>query len=368
MGAQLLHDSGQSAPRRFDLAVDGQQAEVVLQLREVGQGAVDVVRAPPGHSPHVGAGGDVAHGGLGEVGGRPWRDVRPGRAHLLEPDRTSRVRGPGSGQLHQVFGVVQGGRAGGAVPLRRPVEHPRVHGGGGAATHGVLGGEGVAVEVPDLVVLRVQVEAVGGAVLARLEHPVQPRRGAGGVHPVRVGVGVTRELVDLVAHGHAEEVGAVGQCRGEGAQVGLDTADGVGVGEEVAALPGAGPGGEEVDAGQVPLHPVDGDVEPARGGGVDQAPQLLDGARSDERPVGLEHRPHREDPDVVEAEGGDRFQVGADLADVEVQPVVEPAARGRVVGPEPQRAGDAAGRRRLRGLGGRVRHPLMAPSLTPRKK
>lgn len=86
----------------------------------------------------------------------------------------------------------------------------------------------------------------------------------------------------------------------------------------------------------MPLQPVDGDVEPALGGGVGERDELLHRARPDQRPVRMEHRPQREHADVVQPERGDRVEIGPDLVQVEVKPVVEPAAGGRVVGPEPE--------------------------------
>ena len=89
----------------------------------------------------------------------------------------------------------------------------------------------------------------------------------------------------------------------------------------------------------MPLQSVHVDVETALGRGVGEFDELLDGARADQRAVGLEERPEREDPDVVEAEAGDRVQVGAYGVEIEVQPVVEPALAGRVVGAEAGRGG-----------------------------
>lgn len=85
------------------------------------------------------------------------------------------------------------------------------------------------------------------------------------------------------------------------------------------------------------LQSVHVDVEAALGRGVGELDELLDGARPDQGAVGLEERPEREDPDVVEAEACDRVQVGAHGVEVEVQPVVEPALAGCVVDAEAQR-------------------------------
>lgn len=84
----------------------------------------------------------------------------------------------------------------------------------------------------------------------------------------------------------------------------------------------------------MPLQAVHVDVEPALGGRVGERDELLDGARPDEGPVRLEHRPQREDPYVVQPERGDGVEVGPDLVEVEVEPVVEPAAGRGVVGAE----------------------------------
>ncbi len=86
------------------------------------------------------------------------------------------------------------------------------------------------------------------------------------------------------------------------------------------------------------LQPVDVDVQPSFGGGVRQLHQLLHGARPDQRAVGLEERPEGEDADVVETEGGEGVEVGADRVRIEVQPVMEPPLSGGVVGAEAQRA------------------------------
>ncbi len=183
----------------------------------------------------------------------------------------------------------------------------------------------------------------GGAPLAGVDHPAQPGPGLLGGGPVRVGVRLAGELVDLVADRHAEEVGPFGEGGGEGAQIGGLAVDHVRVGEHVPAVPGADPGRFEVEAGQMALEAVHGDVEPALPGRVHQRHQLLDGARADQRAVGLEQRPEREHPDVVEAERGDRVEVGADGVEVEVEPVVEPAGGGRVVDAEARGGGPRSG-------------------------
>ncbi len=249
---------------------------------------------------------------------------RGGGADLLEPDGAVRVVGPGLAQLDQVGGVVLARHGGAAVPLGGAVEDPGVHGRDGAPPGGLGRGEGLVVLVPGGVVLGVQVHPARGALLAGGQHPLQPGVDllAGGA--VRVGVGSRGELVDLVAEGHAEEVGPAGQGGGEGAQVGGLALDDVGVGEEVAAVPGAGPGRDEVEAAQVALEAVHVDVEAAFAGRVDQRHQLLDRAFADQGAVGLEVGPQREDADMVHVEGREGVQVGADGVDVEVEPVVEP--------------------------------------------
>lgn len=189
-------------------------------------------------------------------------------------------------------------------------------------------GEGMPVLVPGGVVLAVHVEPPGRTLLAGRQHPLQPAVGLVPGDPVGVGVRGVGELVDLVADGHAQEVRPVGEGRGQRAQVLRLSADHVRIGEEAAPVPGPGPGGQEVEARQVPLQSVHVDVEPALGGRVGERHELLDGARPDQRPVRLEDRPQREDADVVQPERGDRVEVGPDLVEVEVQPVVEPAAGG----------------------------------------
>jgi hypothetical protein len=87
------------------------------------------------------------------------------------------------------------------------------------------------------------------------------------------------------------------------------------------------------------LEAVHVDVEPALGGRVGERDQLLDRARPDQGAVRLEHRPQREHPDVVQAERGDRVQIGPDLVEVEVQPVVEPAPGRGVIRAEAEGSG-----------------------------
>ena len=220
------------------------------------------------------------------------------------------------------------------MELRGAVEDPGVHGGQRAAPGGLRRGERHVVLVPARVVLGVQVELAGRAVLAGRQHPLQPPVDLGLGGPVGVGVWASRELVDLVAERHADEVGPVGQRGGQGPQVrGLPVGD-VGVGEQVAAVPGPGPGGQEVEAGQVPLQSVDADVQTAFGGGVREVHEVLDRAGPDQGAVGLEVGPEREDAYVVEPEGGDRVEVGPHRVWIVVEPVVEPALAGRVVDAE----------------------------------
>ena len=61
----------------------------------------------------------------------------------------------------------------------------------------------------------------------------------------------------------------------------------------------------------MPLQDVDLDVEAVLVGGVEHLRELLDGPRTDQSAVGLEDRPQREDPHVVEAESRDGLEVGA---------------------------------------------------------
>lgn len=227
------------------------------------------------------------------------------------------------------------------MALGGAVEDPRVHGGRRAPPGGLSRREGLVVLVPGGVVLGVQVHPAGGALLAGGEHPLQPGVDlvAGGA--VRVGVGCGGELVDLVAEGHAEEVGPAGQRGGEGAQVGGLSVDDLGVGEEVAAVPGAGPGRYVVEAAQMALEAVHVDVEAAFAGRVDQLDQVAYGTLADQGAVGLEVRPQREDADVVHAERGDRVQVGTDGVEVEVEPVVEPPFTRGVVDAEAHGRGHA---------------------------
>jgi hypothetical protein len=96
------------------------------------------------------------------------------------------------------------------------------------------------------------------------------------------------------------------------------------IGEDVAPVPGLRPGGQEVEARQVPLQAVHIDVEAAFGRRVGERDELLDGAGPDQGAVGLEVGPQREDPDVVQAQCGDRVEVGTYGVQAEVEPVVEP--------------------------------------------
>ena len=262
------------------------------------------------------------------------RDEGGGGAHLLEPDGAVRVVGPGLAQLDEVGGVVLGRHGGTAVPLGGAVEHPGVHGRDTAEAGGLGRGEGLVVLVPGGVVLGVQMQPARRALLAGGQQPRQPGVDLVGRGPVGVGVGAGRELVDLVAEGHADEVGPVGQRRGERPQVGRLALDDVRVGEQIAPVPGPGPRRQEVEAAQVPLQTVDVDVQAAFGGGVGQPHQLVHGGGTDQGAVGLEVRPQREDPDVVEAQRGDRVEVGPDGVEVEVEPVVEPPFAGGVVDAE----------------------------------
>ncbi len=164
-------------PRGLDRTVVAEQAQPVLQLGEVGEGPRDVVRTPPGDTPHVRAVQGVDDGRLGEVRRPVGGDVRGGGADLLEPHRAVRVGRPRLGQLDQIGGVVLGGGAGRTVPLRCAVEHPGVHGRHGAEPGGLGGRERMAVAVPRRVVLGVQMHPPGRTAFAGRQHPLQPCRG-----------------------------------------------------------------------------------------------------------------------------------------------------------------------------------------------
>src|SRR5699024_6214011 len=71
--------------------------------------------------------------------------------------------------------------------------------------------------------------------------------------------------------------------------------------------------------------------------------------------VGLEDRPEREDPHVIQAEPGDRVEVALDLVPARAEPGVEPAVTRYVVDAEAQG-------------GGRGTHPLIPPRARLRMK
>ena len=205
--------------------------------------------------------------------------------------------------------------------------------------------------------------------LRRLEQGAGPalRLGDG----ERVGVGVVRggELGHLVADGHAQQVGGVGQAARELADELRGGDDHLGVGEHVAPVPAGQPARHEVEAREVSLQRIDHDVEPHLRGHVDHGAHVVQGARADEAAVGLEEGPQREDPHVVGADVAQGGEVLADGVEVEVQPGVEPPLARRVVDPEAHGAGEGSGGLRHRrpsgaaGRGARARGP--APPTGP---
>ncbi len=265
-----------------------------------------------------------------------------------------------------------GGHRGTAVALGGAVEDPGVHGRHGAVPGRLGGGERHVVLVPGGVVLGVQMQRPGGTLLAGREHARQPGVDLLGGGAVGVGVRSRGELVDLVAQRHAEEARPAGEGGGERAEIGRLAVEHLGVGEQIAPVPGAGPGREVVEAAQVPLQPVHVDVEPALGGRVHQPYQVLDGTGADQGAVGLEVGPEREHPDVVGAQRRDGVQVRPYGVQVEVEPVVEPPFARGVVDAEAHGSRHrhtcpwTRGRRKeCAEVGGQ---PLTAPSPTPRKK
>jgi hypothetical protein len=84
------------------------------------------------------------------------------------------------------------------------------------------------------------------------------------------------------------------------------------------------------------LQDVDLHVQACLVSGVEHPGELLDGLGTDQPAVGLEHRPQREDPHVVEAESRDGLEIGFDVVEGEVEPVVKPALGRGVVHAETQ--------------------------------
>ena len=126
-----------------------------------------------------------------------------------------------------------------------------------------------------------------------------------------------------------------GECTGE-LVLGVDH---VGIGEQAAAMPGAHPGGEEVEAGQMALQQVYGDVEARFPDHVGHSQDVGDRSGADEGAIGLQRRPQREDPQVIESELGEGLHVLADLPEVQIVPGVEPSAPRGVVRAEAREEG-----------------------------
>jgi hypothetical protein len=95
--------------------VDGEQAEVVLTVREVEEAPVDVVRRPPGHAVQGRVRQDGLDGAPAELGLEVDGDVRPGYADLLEPHGSAGIEGRGPGELDQVVGMGERRRPEGTV-------------------------------------------------------------------------------------------------------------------------------------------------------------------------------------------------------------------------------------------------------------
>ncbi|CAM5674400.1 hypothetical protein STENM36S_03292 [Streptomyces tendae] len=151
--------------RVLRFAVVGQQAEPVFELGEVGRLTGHVVEHRQGDAPQVGAVracATVAAVKAAACSGGRGR----GRADLLEPDGPMRFVGPRLAQLDEPGGVVLGRDGGTAVALGGAVEDPGVHGRDGAGRRGLGRCERLVVLVPGGVVLGVQVQPPGCALLA----------------------------------------------------------------------------------------------------------------------------------------------------------------------------------------------------------
>ena len=281
------------------------------------------------------------------------QDVERG-ADLLEPHRPSRLRGEGPGELREVLAVAEALRGHPAVSLGGAVEDPRVDRRDVAEARGVRRFEGMVIEIPDGVVLRVQSQtSVAGRHCA--EERLDPGSGLCGRGPHRRRVRISGELVHLVAEGQGDVGGQVLQravdLAGE-----LDLrVDHLGVGEHVPCVPGRQPCRQEVVAGHVSLDYVHGDVQTRRGGDLSHPTDVREGLLAHQSAVGLEDRPEREDAHVVQAQTGEGLEVAAHLVPVRTEPGVEPAVARYVVDAEAQGRGRGA-------------HPLIPPCSSPRMK
>jgi hypothetical protein len=161
--------------------------------------------------------------------------------------------------------------------------------------------------VPGVVVQRVQDEQAGGGGAGHVDQLRGPPRGR--LRGGRVG---GPQVVDLVAEGHREHVVAGRHLPGEAVDVRGDPLSHGRVGEETAAVPGEHPGGQEVEARQVPLQQVDGDGQVELGGHVDEGEQVIDAPLADQRAVGLDPAFKKQHPGVEVKwldQPGDRYSV-----------------------------------------------------------
>ena len=112
---------------------------------------------------------------------------------------------------------------------------------------------------------------------------------------------------------------------------------------EVASL--AGYGAQDLKAAQAAAAALLSYAEHTQAQSLAQR-EFVQAARADQRAIGLQQRPQREHPDVVDAQFGDGVEVAGHLVGAEIQPVVEPADAGGVVHPEPDRAVTSGGHHR----------------------
>ena len=152
----LLRHLGEGAADWFDVAVFVEEAESVLEGREITHARVHVMRAPPCDAPQIRAlrrlGDGVAAKFRGLLG---FEHVLRG-ADLLQPYGPVGVPGEGSGELGQVERMRGAFLAHCAIALRGAVEHPRVDRGHVAQVRGLHRRERMMVEIPYAVVFAVQ--------------------------------------------------------------------------------------------------------------------------------------------------------------------------------------------------------------------
>ena len=238
-GTVLCGEFPERTADRLQLALLVEQAQRVLEEREVFHAGGHIVRAPPRHTPQVPA----IHGTFNGLAAEFRRVV--GFQHILrrtdflEPHRALGILAERLGQLGQVQCVRRALLTGGAVSLRDAVEHPGVN-----HCHITLGGglhrsERVPIDEPGAIVDAVQrvVPFTGGGRKQRVQPCVDlPVRGAHlrGMRPVR-------QLIDLVAQGQTLERGFLGQLIGHGLDQFTLGRNGVRIGEHVARMPGDQP-------------------------------------------------------------------------------------------------------------------------------